>query len=116
MSPVCPETAVVAAGYTPSAVLLAPDDCVDAIGPLLTAGGTLGGVLEVPVIKSASVAAGTAYIGEWGQVAAWLRSTDVFVSRTQSDYLTRNLVAVLAELRAAVGVLAPAALCRVTGL
>ena len=107
---------MIAAGYTPSAVLLHPDDWVDAIGPLLTAGGTLGGVLEVPVIKSASVAAGTGYVGAWGQVAVWLRSTDVFVSRTHSDYLTRNLVAVLAEIRAAAGVLAPAAFARVTGI
>lgn len=107
---------VIAAGYTPTAVLLHPDDWVDAIGPLITAGGTLSGLLEVPIVKSASVAEGTGYVGAWGQVAVWLRSTDVFVSRTHSDYLTRNLVAVLAEIRTAVGVLAPAAICRVTGI
>ena len=63
---------VVAAGYTPTAVALHPDDWVDAIGPLLTAGGTRGGVLEVPVIKTASVAAGTGYVGAWSQLAVWL--------------------------------------------
>ena len=40
----------------------------------------------------------------------------MFVSRTHTDYLARNLAAVLAEIRAAVGVLAPAAFCRVTGI
>jgi hypothetical protein len=54
-----------------------------------------------------SVAAGTGYGGAWNQLVVWTRSTDVFVSRTHSDYLTRNLAAVLAEIRAAVGVLAP---------
>ena len=107
---------VVAAGYTPTAVALHPNDWTDAIGPLITAGGTLCGVLDVPVIKSASVPEGTGYVGAWGQLAVWLRSTDVFVSQTHSDYLTRNLVAILAELRAAVGVLAPAAFVRVTGI
>ena len=107
---------VVAAGYTPTAVALHPNDWTDAIGPLITAGGTLSGVLDVPVVKSASVPEGTGYVGAWGQLVVWLRSTDVFVSQTHSDYLTRNLVAVLAELRAAVGVLAPAAFTRITGI
>lgn len=107
---------VIAAGYTPTAVVLHPDDWVDAIGPLITAGGTLGAVLEVPVIKTGSVVAGTGYVGAWGQLVVWARSTDVFVSRTHSDFLVHNLAAILAEIRAAVGVLAPAAFCRVSGL
>lgn len=83
---------------------------------LANGGSSLGDVLEVPIVKTASVAAGTGYVGAWEQLVVWLRSTDVFVSRTDSDFLTRNLAAVLAELRAAVGVLAPAAFCRVTGI
>ena len=107
---------VVAAGFTPTAVLLHPNDWVESVSPFITAGGSLSELLDVPVVKSASVPEGTGYVGAWSQLAVWLRSTDVFVSQSHSDYLTRNLVAILAELRAAVGVLAPAALCRVTGI
>jgi HK97 family phage major capsid protein len=107
---------VIAAGYAPTAVLLHPDDWTDAVGPLITAGGNLPDTLEVPIVKTASVAAGTGYVGAWDQLVVWLRSIDVFISRSHSDFLARNLAAVLAELRAAVGVLAPAAFCRVTGI
>ena len=95
---------------------LHPDDWVDAIGPLLTAGGTLGGVFKAPVIKSASVAAGTGYVGAWGQLVVWLRSTDVFgvahplrLPDPQPGRGTRRA-------EGSDGVLAPAAFARVTGL
>jgi HK97 family phage major capsid protein len=101
---------VIAAGYAPTAVALHPDDWVDGVSVLLTAGGSsLGDVLEVPIVKTASVAAGTGYVGAWNQLVVWLRSTDVFVSASHSDFFVKNLVVVLAEIRAAVGVLAPAA-------
>jgi hypothetical protein len=108
---------VINAGWTPTAVVLNPDDWTDAIGPLLTAGwSSLGDILEVPVVKSAGVAAGTGYVGAWNQLAVWLRSTSVYVSDAHSDWFTKNLIAVMGEIRAAVGVLAPAAFCRVTGI
>ena len=106
----------IVAGYQPTACVLHPDDWTDAIGPLITAGGTLGDILGVPVVKSAAVASGTAYVGDWRQLVVWLRSAEVFVSDSHSDYFTRNLVAVMGEIRAAVGVLAPAAFVRVTGI
>ena len=77
---------------------------------LANGGSSLGDLLEVPVVKTASVAAGTGYVGAWNQLVVWTRSTDVFISRTHSDYLTLNLAAVLAEIRLAVGVLAPVSL------
>ena len=83
---------------------------------LANGGSSLGDLLEVPVVKTASVAAGTGYVGAWSQIVVWTNSTDVYVSRSHSDYLTRNLAAVLAELRVAAGVLAPAAFCRITGI
>ena len=67
-------------------------------------------------MKTASVAAGTGYVGAWNQMVVWTASTDVYVSRSHSTYLTSNLAAVLAEIRAAAGVLAPAAFCRCTGI
>ena len=108
---------VVAAGYTPTAVALHPDDWVDGVTVILANGGSsLGDLLEVPVIKTASVAAGTGYVGDWRQMVVWTASTDVYVSRSHSDYLTRNLAAVLAEIRCAAGVLTPAAFTRCTGI
>jgi hypothetical protein len=86
---------VVAAGYAPTAVALHPDDWTDSQTVLIANGGSsLADILEVPVVKTASVAAGTGYVGAWNQLVVWTRSTDVFVSRTHSDYLTRNLAAV----------------------
>lgn len=74
---------VVAAGYAPTAIALHPDDWVDGVTVLLTAGGSsLGDILEVPIVKTASVAAGTGYVGAWGQLVVWLRSRNVFVSRS----------------------------------
>lgn len=106
----------IVAGFTPTAVVLHPDDWTDAIGPLITAGGTLSGILEVPVVKTASVAAGTGYVGAWNQLVVWLRDSAVYVSISHSDYLIHNLAAVMGEIRCAVGVLAPAAFARVTGI
>ena len=108
---------VVAAGYTPTAVALHPDDWVDGVTVILANGGSsLSDLLEVPVVKTASVAAGTGYVGAWNQLVVWTNSTDVYVSRSHQDFWVRNLAAVLAEIRAAAGVLAPSAFCRVTGI
>ena len=106
----------VVAGYEPTGVVLHPDDWTDALAVTIPAGGVLSQQLEVPVVKTAAVAAGTGYVGDWSQLVVWLRSADVFVSDSHSDFFVKNLVAVLAEIRAAVGVLAPAAFVRVTGI
>ena len=83
---------VMNAGFAPTACVLNPDDWVDGMSVILTNGGSsLGDVLEVPVVKSASVAAGTGYVGDWNQLVVWLRSTEVFVSIAHSDWFTRNL-------------------------
>jgi Phage capsid family len=51
-------------------------------------------------------------VGDWTQMVMWLREgTQVLASDSHNDYFVRNLVAILAEFRAAVGVLAPAAFC-----
>jgi HK97 family phage major capsid protein len=108
---------VIAAGYAPTAVILHPNDWTDAQTVILANGGSsLGDLLEIPIVKTASVATGTGYIGAWNQLVVWTRSVDVFVSQDHSDFFTRNLVAVLCELRVAAGVLAAPAFCRVTGL
>jgi hypothetical protein len=82
---------VVNAGYTPTAAVLHPDDWTErADGDPANGGWSLSDVLEVPVVKTASVVAGTGYIGAWNQLVVWTRSVDVFVFRTHSDFLSRN--------------------------
>jgi hypothetical protein len=107
---------VLVAGFKPNAVAIHPNDWVESVTPFITAGGSLGETLTVPVVPSASVPEGTALVGDFNQAAVWTRSLDVYFSATHSDYLTRNLVACLAEGRFAVGVFAPAAFAKVTGV
>lgn len=65
----------------------------------------------VPVV-SAAFPAGFPLIGDYAQAVLWLREgTQVLASDTHMDFFVRNLVAILAELRTAFGVIAPAAFC-----
>jgi hypothetical protein len=107
---------VINAGWKPTAVVLNPDDWTDALAITIPAGGSLSEQLELPVVKTAAAAAGTAYVGDWQQLAVWTRAAEIFASRSHASYFTSNLVAILASLQVAVGVLAPAAFARVTGL
>ena len=106
----------IVAGYQPTAVVLHPDDWTDALAITIPAGGALRDQLEVPIVKTAAVAAGTGYVGAWDQLVVWLSDTAVYVSVSHSDYLIHNLAAIMGEIRCAVGVLAPAAFARVTGI
>jgi HK97 family phage major capsid protein len=64
-----------------------------------------------PVV-SAAFTAGLPIVGDWTQIVMWLREgTQVLASDSHMDFFIRNLVAILAEFRAAMGVLAPAAFC-----
>jgi hypothetical protein len=107
---------VISAGFAPSALVLHPDDWTDALAVTIPAGGTLSALLELPVIRTAAVPVGTGWVGDWSQIVCWLRSTEVFISQSHSSFFTQGLVAVMAEIRVAVGVLAPAAFTKVTGL
>ena len=86
------------------------------VTPFITAGGSLGETLTVPVVPSAGVPEGTALVGDFQQAAVWTRSLVVYFSASHSDYLIRNLVACLCEGRFAVGVFAPAAFAKITGV
>ena len=107
---------VLNAGYRPNAVAINPDDWVESVTPFITAGGSLGETLTVPVIPTASVPNGTALVGDFQQAGVWTRSLDVFISRSHSDFLIRNLAVCLCEGRFSVGVFAPAAFTKVTGV
>lgn len=59
----------------------------------------------------------TALVGDFRQAVLWEREgVSVMVSDQHSDFFTRNLLAILAERRAAFGVLDPQAFCTVTAV
>jgi hypothetical protein len=53
---------------------------------------------------------GIGVVADWKTVVLWNRmQTMISMSNSHSDFFVRNLVAILAELRAAMGVIRPAA-------
>lgn len=76
-------------------------------GPFGTGPNTLWGL---PIAVSTAVAAGTAIVADFRQAVLWDRETaTITASDSHEDFFTRNLVAVLAELRAAFGIFRPQA-------
>jgi HK97 family phage major capsid protein len=68
----------------------------------------------LPRIESEAVAPGTAICADWRWAVLWDREqASISVSDSHADFFVRNLVAILAELRAAFGVLRPAAFCEI---
>ena len=59
----------------------------------------------------------TALVGDFRQAVLWEREgVSLAVSDQHADYFVRNLLAILAEMRAAFGVLDPEAFCTVTAV
>jgi HK97 family phage major capsid protein len=59
----------------------------------------------------------TGLVGDFRQAILWLREgLQVLASDSHSDFFIKNLIAVLAEMRAAFGVVLPAGFCKVTGM
>lgn len=92
-----------------------PGDGAYVLGsPQLGVPDTLWGL---PVISSPIIAEGTALVGDWQQAHLWLRQgANVRASDSHVDYFVRNITTLLAEMRAAFGVIRPQAFTRVTGL
>jgi HK97 family phage major capsid protein len=68
----------------------------------------------LPVVESEAVPAGEAYVGAWNYAVLYDREqASVQATDTHADFFTRNLVAILAELRAAFAVLRPAAFVKI---
>jgi HK97 family phage major capsid protein len=77
-------------------------------GPAAAGGAT--SLWGLPVVESEAVPAGTAYVGDWRKAVLWDRQqSTVTTTDSHADYFIRNLVAILAEMRAAFGVLQPSA-------
>jgi HK97 family phage major capsid protein len=76
-------------------------------GPMAQGPRTLWGV---PVAQSFFQDQGTGWLGNWRKMVVW-DSEEAMISATDSheDFFIRNLVAILGEMRAAMGVIRPSA-------
>jgi HK97 family phage major capsid protein len=70
---------------------------------------------SLPVAESPVIPSGTALLGDWRKAILWDREqASIQVSDSHADFFVRNMVAILAEMRAAFGVIRPAAFCEVS--
>lgn len=83
-------------------------------GPFLGTGPFgegLSRLWRLPVVESEAVPEGTGYVGDFRTCVLWDREqASIQVSDSHEDFFVRNLVAILAELRAAFGIFRPEAL------
>lgn len=71
-------------------------------------------VWRVPVVESDLATEGTGLMGDWRKAVLWDRAkASIMVSDSHSDFFIRNMVAILAELRAAFAVIRPSAFIQV---
>jgi HK97 family phage major capsid protein len=74
-------------------------------------------VWGLPVVAGAVIPQGTGIVADWRQAILWLREgVQVLASDSHSDFFVRNMIAVLAEMRAAFGIVRPDQFTKVTGL
>ena len=63
---------------------------------------------NLPVIETEAVPAGTGYVGDFRKAVLWDREqATIQMTDSHLDFFVRNLVAILAEMRAAFGILQP---------
>lgn len=78
------------------------------------AAGTATALWGLPVIQTEAVPAGTGYVGDFRKAMLWDREqASITVTDSHADFFVRNLVAILAEMRAAFGVIQPSAFVKV---
>ncbi|MFG2748016.1 phage major capsid protein [Streptomyces xanthophaeus] len=69
---------------------------------------------NLPVIETEAVPAGTGYVGDFRKAVLWDREqATIQMTDSHLDFFVRNLVAILAEMRAAFGILQPNAFVEV---
>jgi HK97 family phage major capsid protein len=77
-------------------------------GPMVLGTPRLWGL---PVVENEGMTVGRALVGDLRQVVLWDREqASIQVTDSHSDFFIRNMVAILAEIRAALGILRPAAI------
>lgn len=104
---------------TPTAYIMHPNDwqAMDLLqdgenryyfgGPMVMGTPRLWGL---PVIESEAITEGTALVADFRLAVLWDRQqAQILTSDSHSDFFIRNLIAILAEMRAAFGVLRPSA-------
>jgi HK97 family phage major capsid protein len=68
----------------------------------------------LPVVESEAVTAGTGFVGDFRTCVLWEREqASIQVSDSHANFFIRNMVAILAEMRAAFGILQPNALVEI---
>ena len=107
----------------PTALVLHPNDMetidllTDDMGRYYYGGPAEGGVARVwrvPVVESQTITEGTGLMGDFRKAVLWDReAASIQVSDSHSDFFIRNMVAILAEMRAAFGVIRPSAFCEI---
>ncbi len=107
----------------PTAIVVHPNDAEtldllkDEMDRYYFAGPAEGGaqrVWRVPVVESEAITEGTGLMGDFRKAVIWDREqASISVSDSHSDFFIRNMVAILAEMRAAFGVIRPSAFCTV---
>ncbi len=110
-------TLAVSGRSRPTAIVLHPNDmeAVDLIkddsGRFYFGGPVDGGVpriWRVPAVESEAIDEGTALMGDFRKAVVWDREqANIQVSNSHEDFFIRNMVAILAEMRAAFGVIRP---------
>lgn len=114
------EGEVQARGYQPNAVLLNPSDfaALDVAAAGAAKAGPVSplGYWGLRPIPSPVVTSGTAYVGDFATAETWFDRGDtaVYLSDSHADYFVRNLLVILAEVRAAFAITTPDALQKVT--
>ena len=74
------------------------------------AGATTAPVWNLPVIESEATPVGQAWVGDWRKAILWDREqASITMSDSHASFFVQNLVAILAEMRAAFGILQPSA-------
>lgn len=77
----------------------------------------LNSLWGLKVVVSEAMTENTALVGDFRQAVLWEREgVSITMSDSHSDFFTRNLLAVLGEMRAAFGVLDPEGFCSVTAV
>jgi HK97 family phage major capsid protein len=107
----------------PTAIVMHPNDAErldllkDSSGRYYFGGpinGDTSRVWRVPVVESETQVEGSGIMGDWRKAVVWDREqASIQVSDSHADFFIRNMVAILAELRAAFGVIRPSAFIEV---
>lgn len=110
-------------GVEASGFLLNPLDWVEIDLALTLAGNgtnnrqagtaTANSLWGLPVVTSKGVTQGTGWVADWRQAVLWDREQTIIRVGEPNNFFLKNLTAVLAEARAAWGVVRPAAFCSI---